>query len=417
MHSLARRAYMLFLSQPLKNMPTMPGKVCSICGFDNCETITKSFAEHEFVCNTDQSQQLQAAADLLAKSETTLICGIDCLSLDAQMAAWKLADQTRAIIDPSLTAHNRAAIQSLQRHGKVSATYGEIANRSDRIVFWDCDLEHQPCLLKMLTDKPMAGRKVVFVGDADSPMAKRADHVFAADTTKDRNAMVRLICRLRAKVLGKNLHGDRFNEADLPADQVQQLFNLLTGASYGSLFCASHETDGEFDFETESLLRFVTEFNSIGPLVGMKVRDDQNGLGAETVLTLASGFPSAISLRRGYAELTGTIYSAAEVLRRSACDTVLLFGNTNKNGSPSIPNWMQDELERLTVILIAGQHESFADVYIACPLVQTGQPFVGKVLRGDGVMLSCSAADTGYSAESILESLTNAYQQVAVKKI
>lgn len=395
-------------------MPAVSGKICSICGFDNCETITKSLAEHELVIDVDQSQQIQTAANLLVKSQATLICGIDCLPLGAQMAAWKLADQAATIIDSSLTAHNRAAIQSLQRHGKVSATYGEIANRSDRIVFWDCGLEHQPCLLRMLTAKPVAGRKVVFVGDAGSPMARRADHVFAVDLTKDRNAMVHLICRLRAKVAGKKLHDDRFNQTDLPAEQVQQLFDLLTGASYGSLFFASPETDGEFDFETESLLRFVIEFNSIGPLVGMKVRNDQNGLGAETVLTLASGFPNAISLRRGYAESTGTIYSAAEVLRRSACDTVLLFGNTNKNGS-SIPNWIQDELERLTVIQIADQQEPLADVYIACPVVQTGQPFSGKVLRGDGVMLSCAAANAGYSAESILESLTNAYQRATVK--
>ena len=404
-----------FLSQPLKIMPATPGKVCLICGFDNCATSAKSFAEHEFVSGAEQSQQVQTAANLLAKSQITLICGIDCLPLDAQMSAWKLADQTRSIIDLSLTTDNRAAIQSLQRHGKVSATYGEIANRSDRIVFWDCDLEHQPCLLQMLTDKPVTGRKVVFVGDADSPMAKLADRVFAVNMTKDRNAMVRLICRLRAKVLGKNLHDDQFNQTDLSASQVQQLFDLLASASYSSLFFSSRETDGEFDFETESLLRFVTEFNSIGPLVGMKVRDDQNGLGAETVLTLASGFPSAISLRRGYAESTGTIYSAAEVLRRSACDTVLLFGNTNINGS-SIPSWIQDELERLTVIQISDQQEPLADVYIACPVVQVGQPFVGKVLRGDGVMLSCSAANVGSSAESILEFLTNAYQS-AVEKI
>ena len=404
-----------FLSQPLKIMPVTPAKVCLICGFDSCETAAKSFAEHEIVCDTDQSRPIHAAANLLAKSQATLICGIDCLPLDAQMAAWKLADQTRAIIDRSLTAHNRAAIQSLQRHGKVSATYGEIANRSDLIVFWSCDLEHQPCLLQMLTDKPVAGRKIVFIGGVDSPMAKRADHVFAVDMTKDRNAMVRLICRLRAKVAGVNLKDDRYNETDLPADQVQKLFDLLIVGSYGSLFFASDETDGEFDFETESLLRFATEFNSIGPLVSVKVRDDQNGLGAETVLTLASGFPNAISLQRGYAESTGTIYSASEVLRRSACDTVLLFGNANKNGSPSIPDWMQNELERLAVIQFGGQHESFADVYIAGPIVQAGQSFPGKVLRGDGVMLTCPATHASDSAESVLESLTNAYQQAATK--
>ena len=396
-------------------MPATPGIVCSICGFENCETMVQSFAEHKSAGDTDQSLPIQAVARLLAKSQSTLICGIDCLSLDAQMAAWKLADQTRSFIDQSLLPHNRADIQTLQRHGKVSATYGEIANRSDLIVFWDCDLERQRCLLKMLAGKPLAGRKIVFVGDANSPMAKCADHVFAVDVSRNRDAIVRLICRLRAKVSGKKLFDDRYNESDLPAGRVEELFGFLAGASYGSLFYASCETDWQFDFETESLLRFVTEFNSIRPLVGMKVRDDQNGLGAETVLTLASGFPNAISLRRGYTESNGAMYSAAEVLRCSGCDTVLLFGNANKIGSLSISNWMQGELERLTVIQFGGQHESFADVYVTCPVVQARQPFAGKVLRGDGVMLSCAAPNTSRSAKSILESLANAYQQAAVK--
>lgn len=329
------------------------------------------------------------------------------------MAAWKLADKTRSIIDSSFDDLNRAAMQTLQRYGKVSATYGEIANRSDVIVCWDCDLQRQPCLLKMLTAKKVPGRKFVFVGDGNSPMAEQADHVFAVDSNQDRTAMVRLICRLRAKTANKELTGDRCGDCDLPLAKVQELFDLLAAANYVSLFYDCYETDWEFDFETESLLRLVTEFNSIAPMVGVKVRHDQNGLGAETILTLASGFPNAISLQRGYAESTGAIYTVTEALRRAACDTILLFGNVNRNRSDPMADSIQSELERTTVIQLARRSDSFADLFIRCPVVEAGSSLTGEVLRDDGALLSGNVPAAGHSAESILESLADAFQKAS----
>ncbi len=401
-------------------MPISTGKACSICGFDNCETVQSTFAKNESTAAIDQTEQIQAAASFFAKSKSTLIGGLEWLPMNAQMVAWRIADQARSIIDTSVADHGRAALQTLQRHGKVSATYGEIANRSDLIVFWDCDLQRKPCLLKMLTAKPVADRKIVLVGAADSLMASQADYVFPVNAGCDSNAMVRLISRLRTMTTQQERVDDRYQDRDLPLAKVRQLYELLAGASYGSLFFGSHETDWEFDLATESLMRFVSEFNSIAPLVGMNVRDNGNGLGAETVLTLASGFPTAISLQRGHAESNGRIYSAAEVMRRSACDTILLFGNVDQignvapnvtpNGSESIPSWLQTELDRLTVIQLADRPASFADVFIACPLIEPGGAFVGEVLRGDGVMLTGACPVRGRSAESILESFADAVQ-------
>ena len=184
-------------------MSPAPAKVCPLCGFKDCETISQrrsadvSSADDSHLLN--QSQQIEAVARLLAKSQSTLICGLDCLDSDAQMAAWRIADQVRAIVDSSLTNSSHAAIQSMQRYGKVAATYGEVRSRSDLLVFWDCDLRPQhACLLRLITSRCVAERKIAFVGPADSPMTEFADFVFAVNTTENRNAMIRLICRLRA---------------------------------------------------------------------------------------------------------------------------------------------------------------------------------------------------------------------------
>jgi len=374
-------------------MPSPPAKVCLVCGFDDCENITRPT---DLVELGDQSQLIESAVQLLAKSESPLICGLSCLDSDAQMVAWKLADQVRAIVDTSLTDHGRAAIQAVQRHGKVTATYGEISNRSDVVVIWDCDLRPKhDCLLRMLCNDRVAGRKIVFVGAADSPMAQVADQVFSVDVTKERSEMVRLICRLRTKVLGQTLHDEKFADGDLQSARVQDLFDVLRNARYGSLFYSEH--DGEL--------------NSITPFVGMKLRDDANGLGAESVLSLASGFPTAISLQRGQAASTGAVYSAAEVLQRSACDTIVLLGNVNQSSSDSVPAWLLDRLQRLTVIQLAPVSDSFADLFIACPTIEFGKAFAGKVLRGDGAMLSGAIPTDDHSAAAVLRSLLTAYQE------
>jgi len=259
-------------------------KVCPLCGFDDCETVTESLVAEEYsvrdnqlmpTAASDQGKQIDDAAALLAKSTSPLICGLDCLDSAAQMAAWRLADQIHGIVDSTLVGSGRAAIESLQRHGKVTATYGEIRNRSDLLVFWDCDLQTKhSCLLRLLVSNRVPDRKIVFVGSPGSPMAQVADFVFEVDAAEDRNPMVRLICRLRAMVAGRALLGDQYSDRDMPAAKVQELFSALQQASYGSLFYSSHESDWEFDLETESLFQLVSEFNSISPMVCIGVRDD-----------------------------------------------------------------------------------------------------------------------------------------------
>ena len=405
-------------------MSLSTAKVCPLCGFDDCESIAQSLAAKQSINRVDQSatigvvdrnQQIEAAAELLARSKSTLICGLDNLESAAQMAAWRLADQVHAIVDSSLVNRSHASTQSMQRHGKVSATYGEIRNRSDLLVFWDCDLKPKhACLLRLLSSGRVPNRKIVFVGSSSSPMAQVADFVFDLDNSKNRNSMVRLICRLRALAAGRSLPEDRYLDCDLSQQKVNELFGLLKHASYGSLFFSSHEADWEFDLETESLLQLISEFNAISPLVGIKIRDDANGLGAETVMSLASGFPSAISLQRGQAFCSGGLYTASEVLRRSGCDVMLLCGNTD-DVSHLVPEWMKNRLKQMTVIQLAPRSEAFADLFIACPTVEFGTAFAGNVFRGDGAMLSSIIPNTERSAEAVLNSLEVAYQKVLAK--
>ena len=243
-------------------------------------------------------------------------------------------------------------------------------------------------------------------------MAEMAETVFPVDLTGSRNPMVRLICRLRAMVAEEPLLDDRYSDGDLSQANVQALFEILQNASYGSLFFTCDESDWEFDLETESLLQLVNEFNSIQPLVGIQVRDDVNGLGAETIMSLTSGFPAAISLQRGRANSSGALYSAAEVLRRSACDTILMCGNMKDDALLPVPDWLRDRLQQMAVIQLAPRSEPFTDLFIACPTLEFGRPFAGEVFRGDGAMLSAVVPDVELSAKTVFNSLADALEKI-----
>jgi formylmethanofuran dehydrogenase subunit B len=61
------------------------------------------------------------------------------LTTEAQRAAIAVADQLRAFVDSATSSTAFQGILAAQRRGRTSATFGEIRNRADVIVFWAVD--------------------------------------------------------------------------------------------------------------------------------------------------------------------------------------------------------------------------------------------------------------------------------------
>lgn len=373
-------------------MPTECKPVCPHCGFDDCESQAGRQTPFHNALDSgsapasqpNEKTAIDAATELLSNAISPLICGLNCLNSQSQFAAWKLADRLRATVDTTMTNRNRAAVQTFQRYGKVTATYGEIRNRSDLIVFWDCDLDsHAACLASLIKDGKTE-RKIVFVGDKTSTKAKNADVVFSIPTTNDRGQFISFICSLRTKLAGVTCTQTRTRSAPPLASEVDRLVNLLIDCDYGCLFFKQHASESEFDLETESLMLLVRELNSKTRFVGSKLRDDLNGLGAETVLTLASGFPQAINLSRSSAQHAGLNYSAATMLNRGAVDVVVLFGDAKTH---DISTDVLNQLAKVKVIQIGRFADDFADVFIPADTLERAGKVDGLVFRGDGAML------------------------------
>lgn len=276
---------------------------------DYLSTTAKASGEAATVANAI-SQRLQSA-------DAPLIVGLNHLTTEAQQLAWRIADVANATIDTTLAKANRSSIYSLQRLGKVTASLGEIANRSDLIVFWFCDpMKTHPRLIERLSKtKASAKKRIVVVGDSSSATAKVADDVCAvseadaADFIRD----VRLSIRKKE------------DSPDSTSKEAKQLAQLLTTSNYGSWIYGHTNIVAEQDDVAIASQRLVRELNDHTRFVSLALRNDQNGASGENVLASFSGFPAAVDLSMSIPQYNGPEYAAETVLENGNCDFVLLF--------------------------------------------------------------------------------------------
>jgi formylmethanofuran dehydrogenase subunit B len=277
-----------------------------------------------FKTSDNHRADAKAIVDRLQSADAPLIVGLNHLTTEAQQWAWRVADVAGATIDTTLSKANRASIYALQRQGKVTASLGEIANRSDLIVFWFCDpVKTHPRLIERLTRPPAAIQKrILVVGDGNSATAKVADDVIAlpesdaADFIRD----VRL-------AIG--------NQEDAPctaSDEALKLARILTSSNYGSWIYGHTDIVAEQDDVTIASQALVRQLNDHTRFIGLSLRADQNAASGENVLASSSGFPAAVDLSMSIPQYNGPEHAAETVLENGECDFVLLFAGWGTSG-------------------------------------------------------------------------------------
>ena len=266
----------------------------------------------------------KSLSDRLQSAGAPLIVGLNHLTTEAQQLAWRIADVTGATIDTTLSKANRASIYALQRLGKVTASLGEIANRSDLVVFWFCDpMKTHPRLIERLTQTKSAVKKrIVVVGDSNSETAKVADDVFAV-TDADAADLIRDVRRAIRQEGGA---------IDSTSKEAQELLRLLTGSKYGSWIYGHTAVAAEQDDVTVASQTLIRELNDHTRFVSLGLRSDQNGASGENVMAALSGFPVAVNLSMSIPQYNGPEYAAETVLENGECDFILLFAGWGTSG-------------------------------------------------------------------------------------
>ena len=330
--------------------------------------------------SVDRLAIAKSVGEKLKSANAPMIVGLNHLTTEAQQQAWRIADAVGATIDVTLSKSNRASIYSMQRQGKITATLGEIANRSDLIVFWFCDpVTTHPRLLHRLTQSPSSCKKhIVVVGDPNTATASVANEVFAVGHEEASD----LIREVRLAISPKH---------DSPksiTSNATQLAELLRSCHYGSWICGHTDLPAELDDVTLDSQALVWELNDHTRFVSLDLRTDQNAASGENVLASFSGAPVAVSLAMGFPQYNGAEYSAESILENGETDFVLLFAGAGTTEEiASLSPQAQGYLAKVpkAVVSSAGKLDLASDI-----LIETDPPGVsdsGEFCRIDDVSL------------------------------
>ena len=331
---------------------------------------------------------IQAASKTLVHSKSPLICGLDQLTTEAQQTAWKLADKLGATIDTTFSNAGRASMFALQRVGKVTATIGEIANRSDLVVFWFCDPETtHPRLLQRLnhsTDHP--NRRVIVVDQNKTKTAMLADLFIQIDP----DFCPATLATLRAVLSQTRIRETQIRESTgLERQAIEEFATLLREASYGSIFYGQTTQESAFDLATDSIHQLIRQLNNVTRFVGIKLRNDGNSQSAENVLAWSTGYPFAVNHHLKHPRFNWLEHSAETTLNRARCDAILFAtGSDTEKTFASLSQVAKIHLQSIPRITLSPSADFPSDVAI-----QVGIPGLneaGEFCRIDDVSLPIS---------------------------
>jgi formylmethanofuran dehydrogenase subunit B len=283
------------------------------------------------------AEGIEQAARMLVSAQAPLIYGLTETSCTTQRLAAGIADILGGTIDTPTSQIGPVGL-GLQGIGEVTATLGEITNRSDFIIYWGCDpAADEPRHFErytldragMFIPNGRADRTCVVVDRQPTATAATADQFIPLGPGKDFVAL----WTLRAIVqhgTGAGTEACGLDPAAVeqatgqPLEVWQQLAARMSQARLGAIFFDSHlfkSTAGHWN--GEALLALVHDLNRRTRFVARSLRGPGNPVGADNVLAWRTGYPYAVNFAAGYPRFSPDDFSAARLIERGEVDLLL----------------------------------------------------------------------------------------------
>jgi len=342
----------------------------------NCSVGSAWFAaRREPIENSDD--HVPEIRSLLEKADAPLITGIGNLTTEGQQAAVKVADRYYASIDSGWSNAGRGSMASFQRYGKVTATFGEIANRSDLVVLWFCDpmKTHPRFIERFVRNGNGPKKRLIVIDETRTETAEIADEFVSVKTKEAAN----FVQQLRMTI-------DAESKSDLSAQ--------LVAAKYGSVFVGKPGgTDVEFDVATDQWFQLVRSLNDHTRFVMSSLRRDRNGIGANNVLTSLCGFPDAVRFTSNGPVHNGLEYSTQSIIRRRECDLLIACDvGTATNLEARLDAATIQWLNSIPVVALSDQPAStYSTANVHITIGTPGWTCDGDFVRSDDVPIPMSA--------------------------
>ncbi len=352
------------------------------------------------------------AAELLVAANSPLVVGLVDQTCQAQRAAVAIADRIGGCVDASTGPGGIAASMAMQTVGKVSATLGEVANRSDLVIFWRTDpAQSHPrhfvrySLLRrgMFTPGGRRDRTCVVVDSRPTKTSQAADRFLKFHPGRD----LEVLWTLRAMVQGVDVNAQAIlRDTGVPLKQWQALADMMQGVKYGAIF---YEPDNQASLATETarlagLFSLTRELNAHARFVALANLGAGNLRGAENVLAWRTGYSGPIDFGVGYPRY-GAEYSAESVLSRGLADAALVVGERAAAGLSATARWRLQSIPR--IVLADADSELARAAAVVFHIATDGIHSGGTVFRMDGVPLPLRPVLTTSrpSAQTVLEQI------------
>jgi formylmethanofuran dehydrogenase subunit B len=333
-------------------------------------------------------QAVEEAAAILRDSRAPLIYGLSRSSTPGQRAAVSLADKLGAVIDTTASVGHGPSIMAIQQVGESTSTLGEVAQRSDLVIFWGANpaVTH-PRHFERYSLEPKsvhlpngrADRHVVVIDVKPTATTEVADEVLLVRPGSDFEMIAALRMLLRDPAATPQA------DCGIPLEQLRQLADRMRNCRYGAVFFGlglALPVLGHVN--VQALLELVAELNDTTRFIARRLRISGDVSGADSVLCWQTGFPFGVDLSRGYPRYNPGEYTIDDLLKRGEVDSCLVVGSRNL---PTLSEPARQSLARLPVIVLDSPN--------------TPPPIVTPAIQFTTAIYGIHAAGTAYRMDEV----------------
>lgn len=325
---------------------------------------------------SDWHAAVEQAASLLRGARAPLVMGFERATVETQQLAVEIADRLGGFLDATDDAGASRSHAAAQTVGSVAATLGEVAQRSDLVVYWECDpAATHPRHIERFASR--AGQRRVVVDHWPSPSAALADEYVLIPAGSG------AVClwTLRAIIRGVSLDAEQVEaQTGNSLAAWQRVADQLREAGYAAMF---YGDAGET--KTQAVVELIRDLHRLTRAVALPLGAPWNAVGAAQVLTWQTGFPGALSFARGYPQYLPDEAIAARLLARGEADTALIIA---ADPLPHLTAAAAAHLRSIPSIVLDNRDTAtFTAATVGIPTAAFGFETAGSTFRSDGVAL------------------------------
>ena len=266
------------------------------------------------------------AAQVLNSARSPVIYGLGETTCEAQQQAVALADLLGATIDTPVTVTQGLSGLAFQGMGKSTATFGEVRNRSDLIIYWGANPveTHPRHLERFVAPKARRNRTVIVIDTQRTRTAEEADLFVQIKPDSD----FELLWALRALLKGKPIDAGIEQSTGVSLAAMTVLLEQMKSCHYGAFFFGTGLLQTRAaHYNADALLALTADLNQYTRFVALPAVGNGNTSGANNVLAWQTGYPFAVNFSRSFPRSNPGEFSVNNMLARGEADAALIIAS------------------------------------------------------------------------------------------